>query len=291
MPQIKHLTQSIIVAAAKMIDDSPARGQRRVAPADAKWREPSHHDLTVLFEKCELAHFDPKKELGKSVGKAKRLREVLTSALNSSEEEKGGRCLTQLIGQVQGCGGFLKGAENFIGEDAIKVMAAALRNEGFVLTPDGQLLPQSLDSLNGRELTNALRAYVRRTVRGGEDAALIAGTSKDLLEATAKHFLKMRRVPFEEKANFPKLMTSVFSHLAMSDTSMSTAGHYGKMLEVIADMAFAVNALRNKEGTGHGRLWLTELTPQQARAAAQFSGVIAEFLLDLLQSDKDNRDG
>ena len=192
--------------------------------------------------------------------------------------------MTQLIGQVRGFGGFLEGNDNFIGEEAIKGMIAVLRDEGFALMSDGQLLPQSLDSLNERDLTDALRGYVRRAVRGDQDAALIAGTSKDLLEATAKHFLKMRGVPFGEKANFPQLMTSVFNLLATSDPAMS--GHYDKMLKAITDMAIAVNALRNKEGTGHGRLWLTELTPQQARTAVQFSGVIAEFLLDLLQSDK-----
>ena len=73
------------------------------------------------------------------------MRAVLTSALDSPKEEKGGRFVTQLIGQVRGFGGFLEGNDgHFIGEEAIKGMIAVLRDEGFALMSDGQLLPQML---------------------------------------------------------------------------------------------------------------------------------------------------
>ena len=291
MAQLKHVTESIIFAAAKMIDDSPARGQRQIAPADVKWRAPTHSDLTFLFERCGLARFEPAKGPGQPQGKAKRLRAVLMSALDSSEEEKGGRCVTQLIGQVRGLGGFRAGSENFVGAEAIVGMTDTLREEGFVLTPEGRLLPLSLDSLSGRELTDALRIYVRRAVRGDQDAALVAGTSKDLLEATVKHFLETRRVSFGERENVPQLLVKVCGHLEVSDPVMSSNGHYGKTLRAIIEMVYAINDLRNKEGTGHGRPWLPELTPQQARTAAQFSGVIAEFLLDLLDTNEGRGDG
>jgi hypothetical protein len=41
----------------------------------------------------------------------------------------------------------------------------------------------------------------------------------------------------------------------------------------------SVNALRNKQGTGHGRPWLPSISDSEARAAIQIIGVVAGFLL------------
>ena len=40
-----------------------------------------------------------------------------------------------------------------------------------------------------------------------------------------------------------------------------------------------MNALRNKQGTGHGRPWLTTVTDEEARTAVQLIGIVAGFLL------------
>jgi hypothetical protein len=39
------------------------------------------------------------------------------------------------------------------------------------------------------KLTQALESYVRRAQRGSEDAAMLTGSGKDLLEAAAAHVL------------------------------------------------------------------------------------------------------
>nr|WP_082664865.1 abortive infection family protein [Burkholderia ambifaria] len=44
----------------------------------------------------------------------------------------------------------------------------------------------------------------------------------------------------------------------------------------------ALNALRNKEGTGHGRPWDSSITPSQVRFAIESMGRIARLLLDAL---------
>jgi hypothetical protein len=44
-------------------------------------------------------------------------------------------------------------------------------------------------------------------------------------------------------------------------------------------LACAVNAMRNKLGTGHGRPWLPNITDTEAQAAIQFMGTIAEWML------------
>ena len=46
--------------------------------------------------------------------------------------------------------------------------------------------------------------------------------------------------------------------------------------------ACAVNGLRNKQGTGHGRPFLPTVTPSQARIAIEVMGIVAERLLVVL---------
>jgi hypothetical protein len=45
------------------------------------------------------------------------------------------------------------------------------------------------------------------------------------------------------------------------------------------ELAIALNRLRNKEGTGHGRPWLSSVSDSEARLAIESMGAIAEFLL------------
>ena len=44
----------------------------------------------------------------------------------------------------------------------------------------------------------------------------------------------------------------------------------------------AVNRLRNKAGSGHGRPFIPELTEQEVRAATEAAGLVAGRLLDEL---------
>ena len=130
---------------------------------------------------------DPKSQ-GQTFGKAKRVRAVLSWSIEHHID--GGRELVERItALVRGCGGFRRESPNYVGEDAIINLRDALASEGFVLSTDGELRPQVLESLGGVEMTEALSAYARRAQKGSDDAALLAGTSKDLLEATLQHML------------------------------------------------------------------------------------------------------
>lgn len=48
------------------------------------------------------------------------------------------------------------------------------------------------------------------------------------------------------------------------------------------ELGCALNALRNKEGTGHGRPWVGNLTPGQAKFSVESMGNIASLMLDAL---------
>jgi hypothetical protein len=49
------------------------------------------------------------------------------------------------------------------------------------------------------------------------------------------------------------------------------------------ELGCAVNTLRNKEGTGHGRPFLSTVTGSESKAAIESMGMISEFLLNKLK--------
>ncbi|MEQ9106815.1 MAG: abortive infection family protein [Limnobacter sp.] len=253
---------------------------RLVDDAQSETREPSHSDLEFQINRARLTAGDPKAQ-GQLVGKAKRIRGTLSWALENNPS--GGESLVEsLLSFLRASGGFRPGALNYAGAEAITNAIAAFRAEGFTLTQDGELQPQILENLSGAALTTALESYIRRAKRGAEDAALLSGTSKDLLEATAAHILVERNGNYPRGANFEGLLGMAFVAI-----DLATPQHpiqpgeppQRKVERAMFSLACGVNAMRNKLGTGHGRPWLTNITDTEARAAIQFMGTIAEWLL------------
>jgi hypothetical protein len=52
------------------------------------------------------------------------------------------------------------------------------------------------------------------------------------------------------------------------------------------EAACSINNLRNKQGTGHGRPWVPDLRPAEAKAAVELIGTISELMLDNLERKK-----
>jgi hypothetical protein len=262
------LSDAIVIAVSRLVDDAKST------------REPSHSDLEFQIQRVGLDLVDPKAN-GQVLGKAKRIRATLSWALEN-DENAGGILVANLISHIKGCGGFRRTSPNYVGADAISDAAAAFNAEGYELTEDGELKPQVLANLSGVELTNALDAYVRRAKRGASDAALVTGTGKDLLEATAAHILSERWGAAFSNANFPMLLGQTFAALGLATPAekMQAGEPPQKRLErAMYDIACAVNHLRNKEGTGHGRPWVPSVTDAEAKMAVEIMGVIAERML------------
>ena len=233
------LSDAIVAAVAKLIDDSREEIKR----------EPSHSDLEFYIQRAGLSDADPRSK-GQTVGKAKRLRSVLSWALGHNISA--GEILTaDIISAIQGIGGFRPTSSNYVGAEAIENAKGAFRSVGYDLGSDGSLSPLILDSLEGVELTEALEAYVRRAQQGVLDAALVTGTGKDLDMATPKD---------PEKQRLGEL-----SHRRME--------------RALFELACSVNSLRNREGTGHGRPFLPSVSDSQARTAVESMGTIAGYML------------
>lgn len=265
------ITDTVLHAFAQLVDDSGNKGI---------YREPSHSDIEFQINASGLTAFDPKQQ-GQVIGKAKRVRAVLYEAMTTNPHAAA-LFATGLLGKIRACGGFRVSSPNFVGSEAIENAKSACDSVGFVLADDGTLSPKVLTSLRGQELTGALLGYARRAQHGAEDAALVAGTGKDLLEATAAHVLVTIRGSYPTGANFHALLGMAFTALDLAVPEIpETQGESPiRMMERgLFTTALGVNRVRNKEGTGHGRPWLPTLTDTEAKAAIESIGTIASYLL------------
>ncbi len=260
------LTDAIITAVGRLVDDFKNP------------RDPSHADLTFQIRRSGLGAGDVQR------GKEKRVRAVLGHAIEY-DEGAGQAFVGYLIAEIRGCGGFRSESPNYVGADAIENARAAFRGEGFDLTLDGMLLSIGFEGLSGPEATEVLRSIARRAACGADDDPLVVGTSKDLLEATAAHVLQERFGTYPGTANFPTLLGQAFTALGLA-----TPGHPAQPGEravclverSMYEAGCAVNALRNKEGTGHGRPWMSPVSASEARVAIRIMGTISSYLLERL---------
>jgi hypothetical protein len=270
------VNDTIIYSLVRLVDD-----------AQKDRRDPSHSDLEFQINRAGLIHVDPNKD-GPPVGKAKRLRIVLNWAIEN-DIAKAERLIAGIISSVKGCGGFRNTSPNFVGNDAIADLGSALRPEGIILGADGSISPVALDNLSGRNLTQALRGYVDRAKKGIEDAALVVGTSKDLMEAVAAHVIQELWGNYPSTTNFPSLLGQAFVALDMATPEQKPAQgeHQRCRLErSLYETACSINNLRNKQGSGHGRPWVPDLRASEAKAAVEFIGAISELMLDNLERKK-----
>jgi len=116
--------------------------------------------------------------------------------------------------------------------------------------------------------------------RGSEDAALLVGTGKDLLEATAAHVISERYGSYSS-SKFPDIARAGVHHagLATPQHLRSQPNTTATIRAGLYEAGCAINAMRNRQGTGHGRPWLANVTDNEARSSVQLIGIISGFLL------------
>jgi hypothetical protein len=267
VPPKAPVNDAIIAALSSLVADSQAT------------REPSHYDIESQIRRAGLTKGDPSTQ-GRPVGKAKRIRGVLEWGLDNNLT--GAEAFSvYLLELVRGKGGFRSQSPNFVGQDVIDELREAYLHEGLQLTEEGRLIPQNLESLSGRQLTAALQGYVRRAQRGHLDAALLIGTSKDLMEATAAHVITEKYGSYSHQANFPTLLGQAFIAVGFAvPQTGNTSDPKARLQCGLYESACAVNALRNKQGTGHGKPWLPTVSDAEARTAIQVIGVVSELLIE-----------
>ena len=272
--RVPPLTDSTAAVVRRMVDDHAA----------IEKREPSHSQLESLIARAGLADYDPGRDRSRPIGKEKRVRAVLNTTL-ADDVLAGGRLQALIVSEIRGCGGFRSSSPNFIGDAVIEDARMVFQAEGWVLESDGELRPLVLDYLEAVEARDTLRGYVRRIRQGSTDDALVVGTGKDLLEATAAHVVARTYGSYNPQFNFPTLLGQAFIAVGLATPAGGKSTEEGPMRDVersLYELGCAVNRLRNKEGTGHGRPFLPSVTPRDAKASANAMALISETLLDAL---------
>lgn len=266
------LNDAIAVAVSKMVGDN-----------QTGTREPSHYDIECEFKRAGLNNADPK-QTGQPVGKAKRVRAVLTWAIDNNPSA-GEKLVYLLVSLVKSVGGFRMDSPNYIGSEAIENLKAVFKSEGFVLSSDGTINRVLLDNLSEIETHKVLLAYAKRAVKGADDAALIVGTSKDLMEAVAAFVVQKKWGNYSAQTNFPMLLGQAFTALGLAtpqEKSQPNEAAQKRVERALYELACSINKLRNKEGTGHGRPFLSTVSDSEAKMSIESMGLISEYLLSKL---------
>lgn len=245
---------------------------------------PSHDEISRLIARAGLSDLDPLRTESNQIGKMKRIRGVLFESF-SQKPQKGEKLVAALIASVRAGGGFQAGNSNYPGREYVQALQAALKNVGYLMGDDGRVYPMHLESLEGRGMTEALRAYVQRARLGGDDPALVLGTTKSLVEAAARHILKERTGQYPLHSNLPTTLFQVFNVLGLSapDRSVFEAlppDPRHAMQQAVWLLAIAVNRFRNAEGEGHGRPEVPPTTDAEASVVGLAAGLVTQLLLD-----------
>lgn len=108
-------------------------------------------------------------------------------------------------------------------------------------------------------------------------------TARTLLETTRKHLLDELGIPYEEKADLPKLyrLTSEALTLAPNQQSESVIRQVCGGCTAVVE---GLGALRNREGDAHGRgKYKTRPAGRHAGFAVNLAGALAVFLVSSWQ--------
>ncbi len=249
---------------------------------------PTHAELDEIFATHGMSPVDPKRELPGAT-KEVRVRTVLAEAVHI-EADSADKLVDQLLVHMRVRGCFDPESDEYPagGDTVITAAQRAFRRLGWVLDDEGHLAPEVLTGLDHHLQRRAIEAAIDRIRRAPDDAALLLGTAKELLESTSRYVLEAVDQPARQNAGFSELLYMARDRLDLLpqrvDLGSPAAATVREVYDGLWKVAKAVNELRNTEGTGHGRTALPNVSPQTARVVVQAAGLLSALLLDTLDA-------
>ncbi|WP_197377548.1 abortive infection family protein [Mycolicibacterium baixiangningiae] len=243
----------------------------------------THTKLTAAFAASGFGDAAPYDELTHTPNKEIRVRQAIQAAVRRPTRAR--QLVESLLRDLRAGGHFDDGS---IARDDLARTQAAFRKQGWTLSDAGDLTEVSINlDTGGRP---ALNEQLHRLQQADDDPALALGSAKDLLEAVAKFVLSELDWPIGKNAGFGQLWylarerLNILPHQVAADTP--GASHIKAILQSSWIIAEEVNALRNLQGTGHGRTLPTGVTAELARLVVREACSIAEFALTSLDRAK-----
>lgn len=133
----------------------------------------------------------------------------------------------------------------------------------------------------------ALEQQLDRMRRASGDTALLLGTSKEVLESTAK--LVLEQVQGHDRQTLSRMSFPQLWHLSREclgilpnqvDANLPNHASIRKLYQAMWQIAEQVNDLRNDQGTGHGDVLPLGISDALAKLVVRDVCIVAEFMLD-----------
>ena len=185
-------------------------------------------------------------------------------------------------------------SKDWAGDDNTREgLAESLASYGITLLEDGRIkkglgslvdVPTLPDTAAVREHAERLRLAIAEG-----DSALLLGSSKELLESTAK--IVLARVGETPPARYPALVSRALRVLMLHPKSEPTQREVEiksvrTILGGVLQIAIEINNLRNERGTGHGRAEApVNLTSRHGRLTAGAAHLVATLMFDTLDDE------
>ena len=240
---------------------------------------PSHGGLDGIFSK--LAIDAPKRDSqGVDVNKVKRLREAFVQA-DSHGESAAARLVSEIVAEMRFKGVFSSTDDQT--QELVGGLRTSLARAGALLREDGRLESLALGpaiEAGGRQTIDRLQQRLRDPQL---DPGAILGTSKDLLEATAKHLLKEHN-PAVVAGDMPGVVGQAMRAAGLttkpSEIDSTNAKAVAALRQQVIRTAEAVTKTRNTGGDGHGHLEPTDVSPELANYIRHLTLAAVTYLLD-----------
>jgi hypothetical protein len=219
----------------------------------------THTKLTAAFVGSGLGDVAPYDEVTHTPNKEIRVRRTIQAAVRGPARAR--QLIDSLLRDLRVGGHF---DDTSIPADVLSRAQTAFRKHGWMLSNDGELSEVSINlDTGGRP---ALNEQLDRLQQATEDPALALGSAKDLLEAVAKFVLSEIDWPIAKKADFGELWYFARERLNILPQQVAGdapgANHIKAVLQNAWAIADQINALRNLQGTGHGRTLPTGVTAE-----------------------------
>lgn len=250
---------------------------------------PRHTVLTRVFTRTGYISAAPYNSRSgvQQMNKEDRVRSAVSAAIR--EPARARELVDGLLAEYRASRFFTPlddpGAEH---ERRLKVAAArsAFARIDWELTESGELRPAGIGAVIAVEGRPAIEEQLDRLRRSSEDAALMLGTAKEMLESTAKYVLEAFSVPYSPATDFDQLWFHTRDRLRLHPKDVDADEPGGKQVREILQASWSIarmtNVLRNLEGTGHGRTLPTGVSAEIANLVVREACSVAQLTLATL---------
>ena len=252
---------------------------------------PTHTDLTRAFSRAGYGKVRPHDSLSRDFrdkpNKVTRVRDTVEAAVRDPHRARD--LIDSLLVEFRAFGCFA--ASDDLATETnrradVRTLQRAFARIDWELDDDGVLRPAGVGAVGSVDGRPAIDDQLERLRRATDDPALLLGTAKEMLESTAKYVLEDFHIPYGPRMSFDELWHLARERLSLLPQQVDTSRPGGTQVKAMLGASWTIartaNELRNLQGTGHGRILPTGVTPEMALLVVREACSTTELLLSTL---------